>query len=206
MTPFARFPGAALARLFRPSSILLVGHPEAAGFTAYRAGLQAGGFQGSVKEIAPSALASAETLGEPAPDLALVFADGNPRPLLCTLARLSTGAAILPGPAAIDGPSPLPLLGSDSLGLIVPGLGLNVSPLVPSPPQGSLALIGQSRGVLRTVIAYAAARNLGFAFVAGLGRNEGVGFSQTLDWLIPNPIDQNRCAQSRSPMDMMRPG
>jgi len=24
--------------------------------------------------------------------------------------------------------------------------------------------------------------------------------------LIPNPIDQNRCAQSRSPMDMMRPG
>jgi len=24
--------------------------------------------------------------------------------------------------------------------------------------------------------------------------------------VIPNPIDQNRCAQSRRPMDMMRPG
>ena len=26
------------------------------------------------------------------------------------------------------------------------------------------------------------------------------------DRVIPNPIDQNRCAQSRRPMDMMRQG
>jgi transposase len=29
---------------------------------------------------------------------------------------------------------------------------------------------------------------------------------RTLSWLIPFPSDQNRCAQSRMPMDMMRQG
>lgn len=187
MKPFARFPSATLARLYRPASVLLVGHAQAAPLAAFRAGLAAGNFPGPITTISTDHLAVARTLGEPPPDLAIVAAEGEPGPILAALARLGVGGAVLPGPAPPEGPSPLPFLGGDSLGLIVPGRNLNASPLVPTPPAGPIALIGQSRGVLRTVIAYAAARNLGFAFIAGLGRNEGVGFASTLDWLTREP-------------------
>jgi len=48
-------------------------------------------------------------------------------------------------------------------------------------------------------------RDAGDRLAAEAVRAAAAGF-RAWSQLIPNPIDQNRCAQSRSPMDMMRPG
>ncbi|MFQ3623137.1 MAG: GNAT family N-acetyltransferase [Acetobacteraceae bacterium] len=175
-----------LARLFRPRSVLVVGDTEAPGpAAAMLDGLRAGGFAGPISAARPDRLVEALATPGPAPDLAVVAGGEDPGALLDRLAAAGVGGAILTGPAPAE--PALPFLGGGSFGLIVPAIGLNASPLPDPPPAGPIALIGQSRGFARAVIEHAAAHGLGFAFVAGLGRNEGVGFSATLDWLAREP-------------------
>jgi len=41
---------------------------------------------------------------------------------------------------------------------------------------------------------------------AALAKAARIALEVEIEQLIPSPFDQNRCAQSRSPMDMMRQG
>jgi acetyltransferase len=170
-----------LARLFRPSSVAVIGDGPAAARLA--ANLRAGGFAGPLRTVAAEAVATL-----PAPlDLAVLALPGAPDAVLAELARLGVGAAILLGPApAAPGPRPR-FLGGHALGLIVPGRGLNASLAAPMPKPGPLALVGQSRGFARAVLDHASAHELGFSAVVGLGRNDDIGFTETLDWLSRDP-------------------
>jgi acetyltransferase len=175
------FRAAPLARLFRPASVAVIG--DGAPAASVRAHLDAGGFAGPVRDAAPNAI---DALPE-APDLAVVTVDGPPEAILARLAAKGAGGAILTGPAP-TAPGPRPrFLGGHALGLIVPALGLNASLAGPMPKPGRLALVGQSRGFARAVLDHAATRGLGFSHVVGLGRNDDVGFTDTLDWLSRDP-------------------
>lgn len=172
---------APLARLFRPASVAVIGDDPAAAVVL--AHLRAGGFAGPVRHVAPEAI---DALPE-APDLAVVVTDASPEAILARLAARGAGGAILTGPAP-TAPGPRPrFLGGHALGLILPRLGLNASLVAPMPAPGPLALVGQSRGFARALIDHAASLGLGFSAVIGLGRNEDVGFTASLDWLARDP-------------------
>lgn len=172
---------APLARLFRPASVAVIGDGAPAADVLAR--LRAGGFAGPVRHAAPDAI---DALPE-APDLAVVATDAPPEAILARLAARGTGGAILTGPAP-TAPGPRPrFLGGHALGLILPGLALNASLAARMPVPGPLALIGQSRGLARAVLDHAASLGLGFSAVVGLGRNDDVGFTASLDWVARDP-------------------
>jgi acetyltransferase len=176
LLPFQRQP---LERLFRPTSVAVIGdNPAAAAVLAH---LRAGGFAGRV-----DAAATADALPA-APDLAVVATTGPPDTELACLSAHGTSAAILTGPApTTQGPRPR-FLGGHALGVIVPAERLNASLVAAMPRSGPLALVGQSRSFARAVLDHAAAHGLGFSAVVGLGRNDDLGFTDTLDWLSRDP-------------------
>jgi len=84
-------------------------------------------------------------------------------------------------------PYGLRLLGPDSLGIIVPRLGLNASLGHVFPRAGSLALVAESGAVLAPMIEWATAQGIGFSCVVALGERLDIDFSDLLDWLTHDP-------------------
>ena len=166
------------ARLFHPASIAVIGAEGAE--TAAR--LAMGGFKGSVQTILRT-----EDLAA-APDLAvLAMQAAEIIPAMEALAAKFCFAAIVPGPAeglaAASRRTGVRVLGANSFGLAVPGIGLDATRAhIPIPP-GRLALVSQSAGITRTVIDWAGPNGVGFSHVIGIGDNADVGFGMALDWL-----------------------
>jgi acetyltransferase len=184
------------AALFRPRSVVLVAQGQSQVAEVVARNLVAGGFSGKLyasgrSEPGMEAVASVSELPE-AVDLAVLCSVG---PALATamaeLAARGCRAAVVTGPAPdladIAARTGVRVLGPNSFGLCVPGLGLNASLAHLQPAAGRLALLSQSAATTRAVLDWAAAEGLGFSHVVGIGGNANVGFATALDWLARDP-------------------
>lgn len=168
--------------LFRPRRVALIGEGARAALIA----ANADGFPGLVRAADP-AMPGAES-----PDLAIVdLPPGEVAPALRELAARGLRAAIVPGPAlglgAVFRATGMRILGPFSFGLAVPGIGLNATLGHLPVAKGRLALVAQSSALARTVLDWAAARELGFSHIVGLGASATFGFAEVLDWLSRDP-------------------
>src|SRR5262245_2207217 len=75
------------------------------------------------------------------------------------------------------------VLGPNSVGLILPQLGLNASFLHCGALPGELALLSQSGALVTAMIDWARARRIGFSHVVSLGDMADVDFGDMLDYL-----------------------
>jgi len=199
-----------LDALFRPQSIAVVGASNQAntvGAVAMR-NLLAGGFDGPVMPVNPEheaiagVLAYSDVTSLPiAPDLAVICTPLATVPsLLSELGELGTRAAIVlaPGPSGVEGgtdqqlqqemlaasePHCLRILGPNSLGVLVPEIGLNASFAHVEALPGRLALVSQSRALCTAVLDWASSRGIGFSHFVSLGNSADVDVGDVLDHL-----------------------
>ncbi len=201
-----------LDKAFRPASIALIAASLEEGGIAAKtlANLTAAGFQGALWCVArePGACGSIPCVPDIAslprgPDLAVIAAPPETVPALVgALGASGTGAALLLGTAAAAGapgralrsailaaarPHLVRVIGPASLGIIVPGLGLNASFAHLAPARGSLALVSQSSALAAAAIDWAKPRQIGFSHVVTLGDVADVDFGDMLDYLANAP-------------------
>ena len=116
------------------------------------------------------------------------------------LGELGTRAAILltAGPSGVEGgvdgklqqemlaasePHCLRILGPNSLGVLVPEIGLNASFAHVEALPGRLALVSQSRALCAAVLYWAGSRGIGFSHFVSLGNSADVDVGDVLDYL-----------------------
>jgi acetyltransferase len=88
---------------------------------------------------------------------------------------------------AVAKPYLMRILGPNSMGLLVPALGLNAS-FAPTPAaRGPLALISQSGALLAAALDWAAPRDLGFTHAVSVGDSSDVDAADMLDYLGADP-------------------
>ncbi|MFQ2548219.1 GNAT family N-acetyltransferase [Aeromonas caviae] len=192
-----------LDRLFKPHSIAVIGassDPQKAGHVVIRH-LLAGQFQGPILPVAPRSQAIAGVLAYPdieslplSPDLAIVCTRRERvLPLIEELGKKGTGAAIiLAAQFSTDERLRLKhlcqqygirLLGPNSMGMLLPGQGINASfsPIAATP--GQVAFLSQSAAVSTTILDWAKQREIGFSAFVSLGDHCDIDFGQLLDQL-----------------------
>ncbi|POV92507.1 protein acetyltransferase [Aeromonas sp. ASNIH8] len=192
-----------LDRLFKPHSIAVIGassDPQKAGHVVIRH-LLAGQFQGPILPVAPRSQAIAGVLAYPdieslplSPDLAIVCTRRERvLPLIEELGKKGTGAAIiLAAQFSTDERLRLKhlcqqygirLLGPNSMGMLLPGQGINASfsPIAATP--GQVAFLSQSAAVSTTILDWAKQREIGFSAFISLGDHCDINFGQLLDQL-----------------------
>jgi len=196
-----------LDALFRPASIALIADGPVGAVLARN--LFAGGFDGPVMPVTPSARSVGSALAYPsvaalpmAPDLAVIAAPPDALPgLIAELGGRGTRAAAIVGtdrPAGTKGPDGaklrqamldaarphlLRILGPDGFGLMAPHHGVNASLGHVAPAAGDLAFVSQSGAVAAAVLDRATRRGIGFSHVVSLGGMADVDFGDMLDWL-----------------------
>ncbi len=175
-------------RLFRPGSVALLGAATPDG-AAVLSNLRQGGFSGPVWCVG-AGTALADLPGTP--DLAVIAGPAEDAAAsLRALAEAGCAAAIFTGPVADLGTlaeaAGMRVLGPNSFGLAVPGIGLNASLSHMMPPPGHVALVTQSAALARAVVDWAGPNGVGFSHVVGIGGNADIGFGAVLDWLSRDP-------------------
>ncbi len=203
-----------LSALFRPKSVAVVGATErekAVGTIAMR-NLMQGGFSGPIMPVNPKQQAVAGVLAYPdvdslpvVPDLAVicVAAAEVPEQIERLGARGTHAAIILTGGLATtlapDGRTlhanmidaarrhDMRILGSDSLGLMVPAVGLNASYAHQSALPGRIAFVSQSGALCNAVLDWARPKGIGFSHFISLGESADVDFGDLLDYLGSDP-------------------
>jgi acetyltransferase len=163
--------------------------------------LLAGTFKGRVELVNPKhstvegrgCVASFSNLTD-APDLAVVATPPATIPaLIAEIGARGTRAVVIIS-AGLDGnqkksvleaarPHGLRILGPNSIGLQVPGLGLDASFAHRAALPGSLAFVSQSGALVTGIIDWAAGRNIGFSHVISLGDMLDIDFGDLLDYL-----------------------
>lgn len=192
---------------FRPRSIAVIGATERTGALGriLTENLVGAGFHGRLMPVNPGRVT---VLGLPAyrdvaslpetPDLAVVATPAASVPgIIRTLADRGVGGALVISAgfedsrdgalrkelmAAASG-STLRMIGPNTLGFIVPGIGLNASFAHVLPPAGKLALVTQSGALLTSVLDWAVARQIGFSHLVSLGDMVDVDFADVLEHL-----------------------
>ncbi|MGY3858497.1 bifunctional acetate--CoA ligase family protein/GNAT family N-acetyltransferase [Aeromonas intestinalis] len=192
-----------LDRLFKPQSIAVIGassDPQKAGQVVIRH-LLAGQFKGPILPVSPHSQAVAGVLAYPdieslplSPDLAIVCTKRERvLGIIEALGKKGTGAAIIL--AAQFTPEErlqlqrlyrqygIRLLGPNSMGMLLPGQGINASfsPIAATP--GQVAFLSQSAAVSTTILDWAKQRELGFSAFVSLGDHCDIDFGQLLDQL-----------------------
>jgi acetyltransferase len=203
-----------LDRLLKPASIALLGastRADSPGRVIAR-NLFRGGFSGPILPVTPKyqsvegALAYARIEDLPiVPDLAVIATPPDTVPAIIeALGARGTKAAIVVASGfgrtleqevaaryravlMAARPHRLRILGPDSLGLIVPALGLNASVGPLAPKRGDIAFIAQSGSIITSVIDWAAPRGIGFSHLVALGGMADVDFGDLLDYLAADP-------------------
>ncbi|MCC6196626.1 MAG: CoA-binding protein [Burkholderiales bacterium] len=200
--------------LFRPGSVVVIGassEQRSIGLAVMR-NLLEGGFAGPILSIGPqhdtvAGVPAYRTVPElpVTPDLAVICVtpDAVPR-FVADLGARGTRAVILLGTglgttaddrarsvlqATLDEARPhlVRVLGPESVGLLVPGLGLNAS-LAPSKPRpGGIALLCQSAAVTTGLFDWATANGIGFSHVVALGASVDVDIADVLDYVGSDP-------------------
>ncbi|HEX6138296.1 MAG TPA: CoA-binding protein [Casimicrobiaceae bacterium] len=186
--------------LLRPRSVALIGASdrEHSVGTAVMRNLLDGGFRGPIFPVHATRRSVAgvhayRDVGSlpQTPDLAVIC---TPPDSVADLVRAlgirgTRAVAILtdgvPHEPVLDAARPrlVRILGPDSMGLLVPGLGLNAS-FAPTPAQpGSLAFVSQSGALLAAALDWAATRRIGFTHAVSLGNAADVDTADVLDFL-----------------------
>lgn len=192
-----------LESLFRPLAITVVGASRRTGSigAVVARNLIHAGFDGPVMPVSPLDRAiegvltyhSVEDLPV-CPDLAVICAPADAVPAtIDRLGRRGTRAAVvITGGFApettqrmLDAARPylLRLLGPNSLGVMVPGRGVNASCGHVAPIKGDVALVAQSSMVVTSIIDWATSRGIGFSHLVSLGDMIDVDFGDLLDHL-----------------------
>ncbi len=191
-----------LDQLLAPASVALIGvSPQhgSVGFTIAR-NLTTGGFSGDIYFVNPKytevdgrrCYPSVLELPKP-PALAIVATPpATVANLVSELGQCGTRAVgvITAGlgdvkQTMLDASRPycLRLLGPNSLGLMLPSLGLNASFAHRAAAVGNLAFLSQSGALITAVVDWAASRQIGFSHVISLGDMADVDFGDLLDYL-----------------------
>jgi acetyltransferase len=199
-----------LKHLFEPKSIALIGaspKPNSVGVIALK-NLLAGGFKGEVMLVNPKY----ETLADrpvhasvarlpSTPDLAIICTPATTVPGIITdLGKLGTKAAIVLTPDLavtrdIYGrnmkdlmlkaakPYLLRILGPNSVGLLVPRLGVNASVAHTDALSGRIAFVSQSGAMANGMLDWAKSRSIGFSRFISIGDKADVDIGDVLDYL-----------------------
>jgi len=202
-----------LDRLFKPSSIALVGasrRNRSAGQVLAR-NLFGSGFDGPIMPVNPQersveGVLCYHSIAElpVVPDLAVINAPPQQIPeMVGELGERGTKAAIIVSggftelgeqgrtlqQAMLDAARPhlMRLVGPDSLGVMVPKIGLNASSVHSAPLKGDIALVAQSGAVAASIVDWATPRRIGFSHVISLGGKADVDFGDLLDYLAQDP-------------------
>lgn len=192
-----------LDRLFKPQSIAVIGastNPQKAGHVVIRH-LLAGQFKGPILPVSPHNKAIAGVLAYPdisnlplSPDLAIICTKRERvLPLIEELGKKGTGAAIILAAdfsmqeraqlQQLSRQYDIRLLGPNSMGMLLPGQGINASfsPIAAKP--GQVAFLSQSAAVSTTILDWAKQHELGFSAFISLGDHCDIDFGQLLDQL-----------------------
>ena len=191
-----------LDRLFKPASIALIGatrKPNTIGAVVAR-NLFNAGFDGPIMPVT----------GERAVEGVLTYKSVDDLPVTPDLAVICTPAATVT--ATVDAlgkrgtkaaivissgfskeqtqtlreaakPHLMRVLGPNSLGIMVPGRGLNASFGHVTPKKGDVALVAQSSMVVTSIADWATARGIGFSHLISMGDKADVDFGDLLDYL-----------------------
>ncbi|MBF0108086.1 MAG: GNAT family N-acetyltransferase [Magnetococcales bacterium] len=199
-----------LDALLKPESVAVIGastRPGSIGALVCRNLLQ-GGFSGPIMPVNPKYRAVAGVLAYPdvahlpiIPDLAVLCTPANVIPeLIAALIQRGTRAAIIMSSGLkrerhTDGRTLLEvvceqahavgmrLMGPNSLGMLVSGLGLNASFFhVPGRP-GRIAFVSQSGAMCTAVLDWACSKGIGFSHFISLGDMADVDFGDMIDYL-----------------------
>src|SRR5690606_3300348 len=197
-----------LEAIFRPRSVALFGASEREGSLGrvVMQNLLAGGFDGAILPVNPK---HRRVLGRPChadaasmpetPDLAVLAVPARevPRIVAELGARGTRGVvvvsagfnALLPDcgslqQAMLDAARPhlVRIVGPNTLGVLVPGIGLNASFAHLTPQQGGIAFLAQSGAITTSVLDWAHARGIGFSALVSLGDMADVDFGDMLDY------------------------
>lgn len=192
-----------LDRLFKPQSIAVIGastNPQKAGHVVIRH-LLAGQFKGPILPVSPHNKAIAGVLAYSdisslplSPDLAIICTKRERvLPLIEELGKKGAGAAIILAAdfsmqeraqlQQLSRQYDIRLLGPNSMGMLLPGQGINASfsPIAAKP--GQVAFLSQSAAVSTTILDWAKQHELGFSAFISLGDHCDIDFGQLLDQL-----------------------
>ncbi len=75
------------------------------------------------------------------------------------------------------------ILGPNSIGLMVPGIGLNASYAHTAPLPGKIAFVSQSSAICTTILDWANPRGIGFSNFIALGDRADIDFGELIDYL-----------------------
>jgi acetyltransferase len=190
--------------LLRPRSIALIGasdREQTVGAATMR-NLLKGGFGGPILPVHSTRASVAGVhayrdvgLMPHPPDLAVICTPPDSVPdLVHSLGVHGTHAALIltdgvehEAIRAAAKPHLMRILGPNSMGLLVPGLGLNAS-FAPTPATpGPLAFVSQSGALLAAALDWAAPRSIGFTHAVSLGDAADVDAADILDFLGGDP-------------------
>lgn len=203
-----------LAGLFAPESIAVIGatnDPRKAGHVVMRNLLQ-GGFAGPVMPVNPKHAAVAGVLSyrdiadlPVIPDLAIIATPPSITPqIVAELGQRGTRAAIVlwPGSSGVDAlgsrrleseiaaaaaSNQCRLIGPDSIGILIPGAGLNASLSQVPASNGKLAFLSQSADLCTSVLDWARSKGIGFSHFFSLGACIDLDFADVLSVLGDDP-------------------
>ncbi len=192
-----------LDALFRPTSIAVIGasHRDDGAGKLVMKNLLAGNFSGPIMPVNPKYQAVAGVMAYPdiqslprIPDLAIICTPAAKNPgIIDQLGRKGCKAAIILAAGtsseqreqmkASAREHKMRLLGPNSMGVIMPHLGLNVS-FAPFPAKpGRIAFVSQSAAVCATILDWARHNDIGFSHFISLGDACDIDFAQLLDYL-----------------------
>jgi acetyltransferase len=203
-----------LTYLFKPGSVALIGATDRAksvGAVVMRNLLQ-GGFSGPIMPVNPKHKAISGVLAYPdvkslpvVPDLAIICTPALTVPnLIRELGERGTRAAVVitaglssilyegnktVAQAMLEAARPhlFRILGSNCLGLIVPGIGLNASFAHQPASSGRIAFVSQSGALCTAVLDWARPKRIGFSHFISLGDADDVNCADVLDYLGSDP-------------------
>ena len=203
-----------LNSIFRPKRIALIGvsnNPDSVGGITLR-NLVGGGYNGVVYPVNPKREA---VFGIPCypdvkslpktPDLAVIMTAAKFVPQLvheCGEAGIN-GLIIMSAGFKESGPEgkaleaqvkaekakypDMRVIGPNCLGILVPGLNMNVSFADGMPKKGHVAFISQSGALCTSVLDWAYESNIGFSYFVSIGNSMDVNFGDLIDYFGQDP-------------------
>ncbi len=204
-----------LNHLFHPRSVAVVGasaKPHAVGHLVLRNLLQ-GGFKGAILPVNPhhdvientKTYPTVATLPDP-PELAVIATPAPTVPgLIRQLGERGTRVAVVLSAgfrsaseqhvtpqALLDAAKPngLRILGPNSIGLLIPEIGLNASFAHIGAVPGHLAFVSQSGALCTTILDWARSKSIGFSHFLSLGDCTDIDFADVLDYLASETTTQ----------------
>ncbi|WP_076413863.1 bifunctional acetate--CoA ligase family protein/GNAT family N-acetyltransferase [Shewanella sp. UCD-KL12] len=199
-----------LNTLFKPQSVAIIGasnREKRAGNVVMR-NLLAGSFSGPIMPVTPKYQAVLGVLAYPSiealplkPDLAIICTAAQKVPAIVeTLAQFGCKVAIIHASGMgqefnDEGVNLLTLarqhakrygmrlLGPNSLGMMLPNLGLNASLAHTTALPGKIAFVSQSAAICTTVLDWANNKGIGFSSFISLGDATDIDFDELLDFL-----------------------